>query len=155
MTRIRCNCPEGTCLGTSPDHVCWEKCNRAFQEQHWAQFQKLQGEWADKIFLHSTLDSICSHFREESIEFAGGIFSDVDVRTEEIFYTEQSPSHSPEEAADCLLLLLCHAHKAGYSLFEEALKKMKINHKREWDITDEKGVGHSKHLEEKENCGKE
>lgn len=108
-------------------------------------FQKLYGEWADKTFPQSTLDTIASHFREESIEFAGG-------RTTEISSDEAlwpidyiPPSHDPKEAADCLLLMFHHAHKAGYSLLDEALKKAKINQARDWDTTDEAGVGHFKH----------
>lgn len=119
-------------------------------------FQTLHGEWIDKTFPNVTLDSIASHFREEAIEFAGGVkitrrdpeipgFPDA-IREVEV--REISPSHDPEEAADCFLLLLSHAHKAGYSLFDEALKKSKINKERDWDSTDESGAGHFKHKKE-------
>ncbi len=107
-----------------------------------AEFQKAWGEWADKTFPNSTLDTIASHFREEAFEFAGG-----DKPIDDHVYEHTPPSHDPVEAADCLLLMLHHAHKAGYSLFDEALKKAKINQARTWDTTDEGGHGHFKHTE--------
>jgi len=48
-------------------------------------------------------------------------------------------SHEPDEAADCFLLLLQHAHECGYDLFKEAQKKHEINLKREWGKPDEYG----------------
>jgi len=101
-------------------------------------FQDAWGEWADKTFPKSDLDSICSHFREEAYEFAGFKHSEDPT-------WDTPPSHDPEEAADCLLLLLHHAHKAGYSLIEEAMKKAEINIKRDWDVDDDGGHGHFKH----------
>jgi len=109
-------------------------------------FQRMWGEWADKTFPKSTLDTIASHFREEAREFAGGEFAVPDGHG--VFRGTMEhvpPSHDPEEAADCLLLMLHHAHKAGYNLFEEARRKADINEARDWDTTDEGGVGHFKH----------
>jgi NTP pyrophosphatase (non-canonical NTP hydrolase) len=134
-------------------------------------FQDAYGKWADKTFPVSTLDTIASHFREEAVEFAGGsanlqeavewVKNDTSHKapeqlTEDLYvgYIEHlisaiertvDPSHDPVEAADCLLLMLHHAHKAGYDLFEEALKKAIINFKRDWDTADEGGHGHFKH----------
>lgn len=113
--------------------------------------QDLWGSWADKTFPKSTLDTIASHFREESIEFAGGLKKAVtDYRGAGVIptYSEVLPSHDPEEAADCLLLMLHHAHKHGYNLFYHTMQKAKKNMLREWDIEDNGGHGHFKHKEE-------
>lgn len=111
------------------------------------EFQDAYGEWADKKFPGQSLDSVASHFREEAFEFAGG---DKAVPDEEGVFRgvmeHTPPSHDPGEAADCLLLLLVHAHKKGYNLFNEAMEKAKINVvDRDWDTTDEEGHGHFKH----------
>jgi dATP/dGTP pyrophosphohydrolase len=105
-------------------------------------FQDMWGEWADKTFPKSTIDTIASHFREEAFEFAGG---DKPVENYGITMEYTPPSHDPVEAADCMLLLLHHAHKHGYSLFDEMIAKAQINVKRDWDTTDEGGHGHFKH----------
>lgn len=109
-------------------------------------FQDAWGEWADKAFPRSDLESIASHFREEALEFAGGdipLFSTNYIK--EPYLESVPPSHDPEEAADCLLLLLHHAHKAGYDLMAEAMRKAQINVERDWDTEDEGGHGHFKH----------
>ena len=111
-------------------------------ELNHADFQKLYGEWANKTFPNATLDTIASHFREEALEFVGGFKED---ELEVGRFNKVEPSHDPVEAADCLLLMMHHAHKAGYSLLDEALKKAKINQNRDWDTTDEGGHGHFKH----------
>jgi len=108
-------------------------------------FQDLYGSWADKTFPYSTKDTIASHFREESIEFAGGVV--IDSVTGEPLHI--AASHDPEEAADCLLLLIHHAHKNHYDLFEEAKKKGMICIGRTWDIEDDQGKGHFRHKEER------
>lgn len=108
------------------------------------EFQKLHGEWANRTFPDSTLDTIASHFREESLEFAGGL-QEIEINDGMKDIEFFGPSHDPEEAADCLLLMLHHAHRSGYNLFKEALKKAKINTERDWDTTDEGGHGHFKH----------
>lgn len=109
-------------------------------------FQDAWGEWADKAFPRSDLESIASHFREEALEFAGG---DIPLSStnyiKEPYLESVPPSHDPEEAADCLLLLLHHAHKAGYDLMAEAMRKAQINVERDWDTEDEGGHGHFKH----------
>lgn len=105
--------------------------------------QKMWGEWADNTFHEATLDTIASHFREEAKEFAGGLEPIMDAEGD--YYETLPPSHDPEEAADCLLLMMHHAHRSGYSLWEEALKKIRINKARSWDTTDEGKHGHFKH----------
>lgn len=104
------------------------------------QFQTAYGEWADKTFPNSTVDTIASHFREEALEFAGGIKEGLNNNC--VFFPA---SHDPEEAADCLLLLIHHAHKSGYLLFDEMITKAQINIQRDWDTEDEGGHGHFKH----------
>jgi len=93
-----------------------------------SEFQKKTGSWASDNFPNSDKDTICSHFREESVEFAGG-YEHNDFG-QPIFI---AASHSPEKAADCLLLLLHHAHKEGYDLLYEAERKLEINMKRIWN----------------------
>lgn len=105
-------------------------------------FQEAWGEWADATFPNSTRESIASHFREEAREFAGGEIIEAGQVVE-----MHGPSFDPEEAADCLLLLLHDAHKAGYNLMEVALQKAKVNIERDWDVDDDAGHGHFKHKE--------
>ena len=44
------------------------------------------------------------------------------------------------EAADCLLLLMHHAHKSGYSLQRAARDKFEMLKTRTWGEPDEQGV---------------
>ena len=84
-------------------------------------FQDEIGKWANDTFGVGiqTKYGVMAHFVKEAEEFFN--------------------SHLPEEAADCLLLLLQHAHECGYDLFEEAVKKHKINLKRKWGKPDKYG----------------
>ena len=104
-----------------------------------SQFQHDTGSWASKTFPKSNRGTICSHFREEAREFAGG-YNDYGVN-----YIE--PSHDPEEAADCLLLLLHHAHIEGYDLLDYAIEKLAKNQQRDW-LTEPTEGGHFKHKKE-------
>lgn len=83
-------------------------------------FQREVGEWGSATFPDGTPDSVVAHLKKEVNELA--------------------ESHDPEEAADCLLLLLHHAHKCGYDLMIEAFKKFKINKTRTWGTPDRDGV---------------
>jgi NTP pyrophosphatase (non-canonical NTP hydrolase) len=83
-------------------------------------FQEEVGEWGNKTFPKNTPDTIVNHLCREVLELAEG--------------------HDPEEAADCFLLLLHHAHRGGYSLLKEARKKHEINKIRTWGEPDEFGV---------------
>lgn len=82
-------------------------------------FQQMEGTWADETFPTSTPASILAHLRTE--------------------VTELSVSLEPEEAADCLLLLLHFAHKRGFSLMQEARRKFAINQTRTWGEPNEEG----------------
>lgn len=106
------------------------------QQEGWLDISDLQlatGTWADETFPQSSPDSIIAHFREEAHEFADGS-------------PDKDPG-DPEEAADCLLLLLHHAHKCGYSLLDEAAKKFRKNRMRKW-ATKPNAEGYFKHTQE-------
>ena len=75
-------------------------------------FQRQVGEWGERTFPEGTPDSVVAHLRREVKELA--------------------ESHDPEEAADCFILLLQHAHLGGYDLIIEAFKKFNINKGRKW-----------------------
>jgi predicted house-cleaning noncanonical NTP pyrophosphatase (MazG superfamily) len=91
-------------------------------------FQSVVGEWADDKFPESNRHSIVKHLESE--------------------VSELLESHEPEEAADCLLLLMHHAHKGGYDLFDESVKKLEVCKLRKWGQPDEHGVvEHIRNLE--------
>jgi hypothetical protein len=83
-------------------------------------FQVKVGTWSMDTFPAADASSQVAHLRKEVEELA--------------------ESHSPEEAADCLLLLLGHAERKGYDLLAEAQKKHAINLKRKWGTPDTEGV---------------
>ncbi len=86
-------------------------------------FQVQVGTWGDKTFNHE---------REKNSK---GILYHLAREVDELL-----ESNSPEEAVDCFLLLLHHAHQNGYDLLHEAKKKMSINYKRRWGSPDSNGV---------------
>lgn len=83
-------------------------------------FQREVGEWACATFPTATPDSWVAHLKREVVELAD--------------------SHASDEAADCLILLLGHAHKNGFDLMEAAQAKMEVNCKRKWGKPDSEGV---------------
>lgn len=96
------------------------------------QFETITG-WQNKTFTKATVSSCINHLEEEVQEmksdFEKGIISDLEI-------------------ADCFLLLIGVANKAGmsYSDIIDALeKKMDINYKRHWGEVNEKG--YVKHVE--------
>lgn len=94
-----------------------------------SEFQREVGEWGDKIFnpngynKYSFCDGRIKHFMKEAQELSESCFR-----------------HIPKESADCFLLLLHIAHIQGFDLFDEARKKLEINHKRKWGEPDKDGV---------------
>jgi hypothetical protein len=82
--------------------------------------QYWQGSWAQATFPMQTNGSILEHLRRE--------------------VKELQDSDDPQEAADCLLLLLAYAHRNGFDLFSEAVKKFHINQERQWGEPDAHGV---------------
>ena len=83
-------------------------------------FQWTVGAWQTETFPNATKESRIAHLKKEVKELA--------------IY------HLPEEAADCLLLLLGHAYVCGYDLLEEAKRKLEINRNRKWGEPDHEGV---------------
>lgn len=88
-----------------------------------AEFQKQIATWAEVAFPHQTARSKFIHLRKE-IEELGADLSD------------------GEEMADCFILLLNLAEKAGVDLMAKALWKMDINRTRKWGAPDADGVSH-------------
>jgi len=86
-------------------------------------FQSEDGEWASKTFPQATNQSITEHLKREVNELSNS-----------------KDSCDTSEAADCLLILLHHAHKNGYDLLSEAKSKFEINKKRKWGKPDKLGV---------------
>jgi Protein of unknown function (DUF550) len=74
--------------------------------------QHLHGAWSRATFPSQTPAGLVAHLREEVEELAA--------------------SHDPAAAADCLLLLLGHAHARGYSLWDAAVAKAAVNRRRRW-----------------------
>lgn len=83
-------------------------------------FHTQVNEWQDSTFPWATADSVIAHLKRE--------------------IKELDNDRTPEEAADCLLLLIGFANKSGFNLFEEAEKKFRILLDREWAAPDEEGV---------------
>lgn len=95
------------------------------------------GAWGDATFPRSTADTVLSHFREEA---------------DELLFAGTGPAGSPadfapEEAADCLILLIQFAHKCGFRLADAAEAKMQINRARTWKVDSPEPGGHVKHEE--------
>ncbi|MFA5378125.1 MAG: dATP/dGTP pyrophosphohydrolase domain-containing protein [Dehalococcoidia bacterium] len=95
------------------------------------QIQTEIGTWARATFPTATKESWVAHLRREVEELAN--------------------SHAPDEAADCLILLLGHAHINGYDLLAAALAKMEVNRNRTWGKPDYEGV--VEHIEKPNNSG--
>jgi hypothetical protein len=84
--------------------------------------QRRHGEWAQRTFPHQTAGGILKHLEEEVRELGDGF--------------------EPDEAADCLLLLLGLAHLRGFNLWEAAVAKHYTNRARTWGEPDGNGVVH-------------
>lgn len=79
------------------------------------------GKWGDQTFGdRDDGTAILWHLSEEIIELM--------------------ESHEPEEAADCMLLLLQFAHRRGFNLLDVVKKKHAINQQRKWGEPDANGV---------------
>jgi hypothetical protein len=84
--------------------------------------QHLHGAWSAATFPRRTPGAIVARLREVAEALAAG--------------------HDPEEAADCLLLLLGHAHARGYSLWDAAVAKCAADRTRRRGAPDADGVVH-------------
>jgi hypothetical protein len=85
-----------------------------------AELQWWQGTWSGHTFATESSQSLLNHLKRE--------------------LKELESSGDPEEAADCLLLLLSYAHRNRIDLFSEAVKKYYINQRRKWGQPDAEGV---------------
>ena len=83
-------------------------------------FQAEVREWAAATFPTQTPASIVEHLRREVEELA--------------------LDQTPEEAADCFLLLLDYAELRGFDLLNEGIRKFKICKNRQWGAPDTYGV---------------
>ena len=91
---------------------------------NWQKVQDDIGEFTDKTFGHSTVESKMTHLREE---------------LDEVIADPQDEL----EWADCMILLLDAARRQGFSMddLQQAInKKMTINRARKWGNADENGV---------------
>lgn len=82
--------------------------------------QRQIGEWGERTFGEADPEAILAHLVEEVWELVG--------------------SQEPEEAADVAILLCQFAHRRGFSLRDEVIKKHAINERRVWGAPDERGV---------------
>jgi len=98
------------------------------QEHDLSSIQETTGSWAEQHFPGMTNEAIWEHLHRE--------------------VKELSYEFSPEEAADCFLILLHLAHKNKFNLLAEALKKYKVNTERKW-ATEPDAQGVYPHIEEK------
>lgn len=88
--------------------------------------QLIVGTWGEDTFGPSDGMSCLWHLAEELEEFFA--------------------NPTPEELADCVLLILSFAHLRGFSLYDAVMAKHAINQARRWGAPDENGVRH--HVEE-------
>lgn len=104
-------------------------------------FQHEVGEWGKVKFPQASELTIAIHLTREAAELR---------RVAETFAACEGvpPEIFEEECADCLLLLLHIAHRAGFSLLEAARQKFSVVKTREWGEADDEGVReHIRHVE--------
>lgn len=90
----------------------------------WQEMQDDIGAFTDKTFGHSTVASKMAHLKEECDEVT-------------------ADPQDLHEWADCLILLLDAARRAGHNiddLHKAVSEKMDINKKRNWGTADQDGV---------------
>jgi NTP pyrophosphatase (non-canonical NTP hydrolase) len=85
-------------------------------------FQERYLAWARATFPTGTAESASRHLVREAGELAESL--------------------SPDEAADCLMLLLFIADKMGWDLTEEAERKLLVNQSRQWEPPNAEGWQH-------------
>lgn len=106
----------GSILLRYAPRLLWGQRRRTVSELF--DFQCEVGRWQRETFGSAVqcTPTLISHLAHEVIELA--------------------ESRAPEEAADCLILLLGIADVSGYDLLEEARAKMEVNRRREWGVPD-------------------
>ena len=83
--------------------------------------QNAINRWQNETFTHQqTITGLLNHLTKEVMELL------------------EDPS--PEEAADCAILLCGLAGRMGFDLLDEVAKKMAINEVRSWGAPDKDGV---------------
>jgi len=103
------------------------------------------GQWGDATFGKDHKGKAClAHFFREVVELAqaAGMFDELLAACIDRKRSHDSPcpEEAPEEAADCVLLLLQFAYREGFSLQAEIVKKHAVNRQRKWGQPDEDGV---------------
>lgn len=93
---------------------------RQLEEKAFDVLQAEINEWQRKTFPESTKDTVLKHLTRE--------------------VKELRDTHNPEEAADCVMLLIAFADKSGVCLLDLVRKKFEICKKRQWGEPDDQGV---------------
>jgi hypothetical protein len=114
--------------------------------------QQVICEWGDETFPNGTVDAVLCHFFDEVVELAqaAGMIDDLfSALIDRKKNQDDRPRLADEslEAADCVMLLLHFAHKRGFNLLDEVVKKFEINKTRTWEQPDERGVVRHKRIE--------
>lgn len=91
-------------------------------------WQATLGDWTVSTFGGSRTRETLIHLAEEVVELMDADRTDTDYA---------------EEAADCLILLLCYAHRRGFSLAEAMARKHAINTARTWREDGEGMIRHA------------
>lgn len=78
-------------------------------------------QWADSVYPHRTLESILLKLREEAQELIDKPLDGLEV-------------------ADVVICLLDLASKAGVDVYDATHRKIVMNNKRRWEISEETGV---------------
>lgn len=94
------------------------------EKDRWQAMQDDIGAFTEYVFGKSTPEAKLAHLAEEVQEVMA----------------DPSDAH---EWADCMILLLDAARKAGFTtddLYDAVVEKMKINKTRKWQAPDENGV---------------
>lgn len=93
------------------------------------------GRWVDNTFdlkrgfdFYRSVEGMLEHLQKEVMELRNTVFG------------RATTDLVAEEAADCVILLLCIAHKYGFNLMEEVEKKFEVLKTRKWGDPDEKSV---------------
>ena len=105
---------------------CLELCNGSCATLDiW---QARLGAWTEATFGGSRTRETLIHLAEE---------------VGELLDAEKGDAGYEEEAADCLILLMCYAHRRGFSLYEALVRKHAVNLGRTWVEGDDGLIRHA------------
>ncbi len=101
-------------------------------------------DWGEETFPDATRGTILAHFAEEAIELVGvpamlKALAKVDVGM------RLWPGATPEESADCHMILFHLARKDGFNTADEIEEKFGRCKRRNWAMSDR---GYVKHVDE-------